>query len=293
MNTQSLKLFWSLLAFLMVSFSPCLAASHKHISVEKEEDHFKVETRSWVLRSWATKGQTRRYARGIEAVQENLNRILGLNSKIGKKAGIKILRSKSAFLSYVKKDLGEVQFIGGYFSSEKNEIVTWNQSTDQTLSILGHELTHWLIRQVIGHPQIWLDEGFAEYIGFSKIRWGKLKEAARDENALRMIFNASQSKVLIPLSRLISLNAYLEGHLRKLQYAQSWGLVYFLLHGHGGVYQERFLNYVRALKKDSHTPLERFISLDEVEPVWVKELKMMEMKNGRRSLVPEFQSDEE
>ncbi len=274
-----------LIMFLMVSFS--FAGKQEHFTLQKEADYFKVETKAWVLESWASKTQTRHYAKGISTVYENLYRILDLNAESSNPVKIKILENKNAFWKYVKKDRGEIQFIGGFFSEEKNEIVVWHQSLKHTLPILAHELTHAVIYQVMKHPPLWFNEGFAEYIGLSQIRWGKFKKVSLDESYMKLILESDRAGTLIPLSKLISLESYLDGHMRKLQYAQAWGLIYFLFHGSGEKERISFFNYIQALKTKQGVSLERFISLDFLEEVWLKELKSL-AKKKKRSNIPDL-----
>ncbi len=274
-----------LIMFLMVSFS--FAQKKEHFKPKKEGDHFKVETKAWVLESWASKTQTRHYAKGISTVYTNICRILALDAEGSSSIKIKILKNKNAFWNTVRKDFGEIQFIGGFFSHEKNEVIVWNQSIEHTLPILAHELTHAVIYRVMKHPPLWFNEGFAEYIGLSRIHWGKLKQASLDEGYMKLILEADRIGTLIPLSRLVSLQSYLDGHMRKLQYAESWGLVYFLFHGSDEKYQTSFLNYIRALKKKENLPLEQFIQLNSIEEIWWKELKDLN-HNKKRSKIPDF-----
>jgi tetratricopeptide (TPR) repeat protein len=104
---------------------------------------------------------------------------------------------------------------------------------EQAYSITYHEYAHLLISNAIQGLPLWLQEGLAEYYGTLEIT----------EDGLRAVLGrpVAEGKFsllggrLLPMSELLAAGhdskLYNVGDDRGLFYAQSWGLVHYLLHG--------------------------------------------------------------
>jgi hypothetical protein len=282
------------------------------IDIQREGDYFVVTTPTWILKSWISRSQTLACAKRIETVRENLavifkdrlsenlvphkNTIHPLFEQSEKTPlQILILKNQGSFSKYTKENLGKVHYGGGYWSSGKNEVVILDhQNVEETLKVLSHELTHYFIHRSFPQIPLWLNEGLSEYISASPMRWGKFKEAYPHEIHLDQIVKAFEADALIPIYRLISYCSYLGGHQLKLQYAESWGLVYFFFHGLKGKYALRFMDYLESLKRNPQTQLDDFFDLGEIEAVWVRELRKIKVGKVKvRSEMNLFQSEEE
>ena len=99
--------------------------------------------------------------------------------------------------------------------------------------LLAHEYVHILLRAAVPEPPAWLDEGVAEFWSTAKIENG----AAKVGEARRDYVDTLRSRDWIPLRELLKIERgrYPTNSRRlRLQYAQSWALVHFLLLGPRG-----------------------------------------------------------
>lgn len=253
----------------------CAATSFGKVkfNIEKEADHYVIRTRDWTLTSWSTRSRTLDYAEQIEIVRTNVESILQAKIPLNAPLQMRVFKDRKSLLNFSKKDFGEVIYMGGYYSSEKNEVVMYEHGNmEGMLALLSHELTHYFTLKIYKSLPLWVNEGFADYIGFSRVRWGKTKGSEPNAAYLKGIRSASDAGTLVPLRTLIGSSQYLEGHQRDLQYAEFWGLVYFFLEGAKGQHRPLFLKYMAELKKTPQPSLDKFIKLTEVEKVWVQEL---------------------
>ena len=251
--------------------------------VQKEADHYRIQTKDWVLFSWASRSRTLDVAEQIEVVRTNVENILQVKIPLKTRLELRIFKDRESFLNFSKKDLGEVFYMGGYCSPERNEVVTYDHgSIQELLTILSHELTHYFTLKIYKSLPLWVNEGFADFVGFSRVRWGKIKGSEPSAAYLKGIRFAADAQTLIPLRELIQSSLYLQGHERDLQYAQFWGLVYFFLEGAKQKYRPAFLQYMSELRNHEQTSLEKFIKLEDIEMIWVEELSRVKTTDLRK-----------
>lgn len=272
------------LAFLIIlTFSQPYLFCDKVLqrSIQKEADHFLVRGDRWILKSWASRSHTLEYVKRIKAVEDHLIGHFQLEQGKGNPLPIYILKDEQSFLNHAQgEDLIEVQFMGGYYSPGRNEVATWEKrDIEDTLKILTHELTHPFLNNTYGSPPMWFSEGFCDYIASGIFAWGKWKEEDPNSGYVEKVLRAARAGALYPLRDLVSQSQYLQGQARPLQYAESWALVYFLLHGSKGKYAPRFYQYLAELRKNPKTPMEKFIDLDEISKLWINELEVIQKKS--------------
>lgn len=248
--------------------------------LEKVEDYLRGETDTWILKSWAPRSRTLSYFETLNDIEKCLTGIFQFNIRPKTKLQILILKDKKAYFEYAKKNFGKVLYEGGYYNPELGILFTWDYDMPQdTEKILKHEMTHYFLHQSYEHVPFWLDEGMAEYISASEVRWGKLKGGYPREDYLKIINQAARSGSLIPLGRLITQEDYLAGHDRTLQYAECWGLVYFFLHDSKKEYSARFFEYLAQLKKNPKIKVWEFFDFNRINQIWLDEL--MKIKVGK------------
>jgi len=146
---------------------------------------------------------------------------------------------------------------GGMFFSRGGDsgLATWvaGQDPDSLWRTLQHEAFHQFAHQYIGPTlPLWANEGLAEYFGDALLVNGKLKLGIVNQRRLRFVRAAIDAGTSMPLSDLINItspqwHANMSDPTRsQLQYAQSWSLVYFLVHGDPR-YRSAFETYLNAL----------------------------------------------
>ena len=96
--------------------------------------------------------------------------------------------------------------------------------------IVYHEYAHSILHRNLHWIPVWLDEGMADYYGFTRFEGSKIYVGAPSER-YRMLSAAP----LIPIETLISVDRsspyYHNEDKVYLFYAESWGLVHFLIFG--------------------------------------------------------------
>lgn len=246
----------------------------------KKGDYFEVKTDHWLLQSWASRSRTLDVAKQIHVIRTEFNHIFRTGPMQMPILKVLVMKNEPDFLKYSKGEFGEVFYRGGYWSVDRCEIVTWDHhDLRDTLKIISHELTHYFTHQIFKKTPLWLNEGLAEYMASSVVRWGKLKGGYLNEDHQKRVIDAADAHILIPLEQLIRLEKYLDGHLLYLQYSEVWGLVHFLFHGERGKYHSRFIKYLMALKQNPDVQLQDFVPLEKIEKTWIKDIK--HLKGGR------------
>ena len=137
------------------------------------------------------------------------------------------------------------------------------QSNEALLSIMLHEATHAYLDRYLARPGVvfprWLDEGFADYVGNSRIRkgqlipgkkratelyrapWGAVRGRSQSRFTVDEVRKAMQGDKALTIEELISTDVVeFYGERRPLFYAMSWLLVHFLRHGGEDWAEERF-----------------------------------------------------
>jgi len=172
--------------------------------------------------------------------------------------------SKERFHIRVYKEKEEFQKLVGYekvigaFLPNKYLLCSYlgENSKDRLFRVLRHEGFHQFMYTHIyrGSPP-WIDEGLAEYFEHSMDEWGNFSPETLPERNINVLRRAIKNNTLIPLIELLSMNRVKWNRqlsnkiLANNQYAQSWSVVYFLLHGDDGRNRNYFDRYLKALMK--------------------------------------------
>ncbi len=115
-----------------------------------------------------------------------------------------------------------------------------------TSSVLLHEGTHQFVDMVCGpQPPIWINEGLATYYESWKFKGRELTKQVNN-NRLNMIRQMIHTDRYVRLTDFINI---IQADYKLPQYAQGWSLVYFLIHGKEGRYEQGFRDYFEHMKK--------------------------------------------
>jgi tetratricopeptide (TPR) repeat protein len=118
----------------------------------------------------------------------------------------------------------------------------WNEGAHE---IVYHEYTHSILHRNLHWLPLWLDEGMADFYGFTRFEGNKIYVGAPPDR-YRMMAN----QTMIPIETLISVDQsspyyHQEDKVYRF-YAESWALVHFLMFG-PGMENGRRLNQFSAL----------------------------------------------
>jgi TonB family protein len=136
-------------------------------------------------------------------------------------------------------------------------------SSEALLGVMLHEATHAYIDRYVARPGTtfprWLDEGFSEYVGNSKITkgqlvpgktrrtefyrtpWVQIRATSRARDSVYEVRDAMKAGRALSVDELVgaSLDEFY-GEKRDLYYPMSWLLVHFLRHGERGWAENAF-----------------------------------------------------
>jgi uncharacterized protein len=121
------------------------------------------------------------------------------------------------------------------------------QSDDE--STVLHEYMHSLVERHFDTVPLWLNEGFADFYGNSSVE----SERVLVGRASRANLGVLREAPLLPLETLLGVNAssphYNEQSRATIFYAQSWGLVHYLVLGEKGIHRPLLQAYLLQLAR--------------------------------------------
>lgn len=212
------------------------------------------------------------YSELLEAYYDLQDERIGIHPPVAlarKKMAVNIFKSNADFHKYGSEDNPAVL---GYFSSSAQSLNFYHEYSEpeQTTWVALHECTHLLTYLVDPQyiPQIWVNEGVADYFGSSKVYRGKngklviqpgqlqtdriltVQQALKDEkNAAPSTKDAKKRSDLAgrPFTKLEDLFMIKREDFDGFQYAHAWSFVYFLNTAQNGKYQKAFNKFFKGL----------------------------------------------
>lgn len=172
---------------------------------------------------------------------------------------VKILDSKAAYIDYVSTTtaisapVSSFLFIQ-YKDASKSELIGYCKDNSEFEDTLSHYSFIQFFRNFITNPPLWIEKGFAVYFGKSFYSSSKnaivYKENLTWLNTLKSFLD-SDPPSLIDLNTLFAMSN--EDVLKNsdLFYAQSWGLVKFLIENQQAVYNRVVWDSINKLRPDA------------------------------------------
>lgn len=144
-----------------------------------------------------------------------------------------IYPDRTSYLKYATKSGGaNMATSGGFYSSAKNEAVTYQYANDEnTFATARHEGLHVILQGILGNSPNWLNEGLAEYFERMTMKsqyqlvdldYGWLQKSAQ---SLNNGYPAKLSDYLLLQDKEWRAN----NNNDNVHYALGWSFVYFLL----------------------------------------------------------------
>jgi hypothetical protein len=131
---------------------------------------------------------------------------------------------------------------GGYYDGGLRTVVTYRYNN--SMQLYFHELVHAMMGEQFGDHHfsrytrrnwpIWFDEGIAEYLGSFELVGGEIRIPAANKGKLAYLGNALATGDFIDLPHLLEAPVErFSGASMNIYYAESWGLLDYLLHAPG------------------------------------------------------------
>lgn len=172
-----------------------------------------------------------------------------------------LVRTREDYIKLMGQFGFDASASGGVFFVRQNisGLATWieDKPKDFTLETLQHEGFHQFAAKYIGRSlPLWTNEGLAVYFEVAKLDKKRLKIGELCMKNLGAVKKAYDEDDLIPFADLLNIssdqwhNNMRSGHpWGHLQYAQSWSVAYFLIHGDKGKYTRAFERYLYMLSR--------------------------------------------
>ncbi|MEM6459808.1 MAG: DUF1570 domain-containing protein [Planctomycetota bacterium] len=170
-----------------------------------------------------------------------------------------LFRTRDQYLDFLEAHDVAAHGSGGVFfvTHDLRGLATWTDGHPrrQTFRTLQHEGFHQFAWHHLG-PQLphWVNEGLAQYFEDAVPTASGLTLGLADAGRVARVRGAITRRETLPLAAIAgSGRAEWLAALRydperaTLLYAQSWSLVYFLIHGEGGRYRPAFEDYLQHL----------------------------------------------
>lgn len=136
-----------------------------------------------------------------------------------------------------------------------------------TYHVVYHEYIHSLLHANFHWLPGWLDEGLAEFYGYTRFEKDRMFVGAPPRMAAKVEF--LQEKNTIPLAKFIRSRIFSRDEQQtQLSYMQAWGLTHFLTFGEGmqnGQLLKRFFNELQRGIDQEKAFIEAFGALDDVQ----------------------------
>ena len=173
-----------------------------------------------------------------------------------------VFTDRDAYETYarlLKVKIGEMTY-GYYASTEQKALVFRNPSNPGTMEMMLHESSHMLFTRAAlrlseweegGRLSAWFYEGLAEYFEGAYFENGALVTDRPHSGDLKRAQDAFISNSAMGLAELAGAaaltdlcnSAALNTPRINLAYAESWALVYYLIHGEDGKYRKDFFRF--------------------------------------------------
>lgn len=202
-------------------------------------------------------------AAGMDAFFDLYNSFFHFDtSKLPTKLKVRIFKDKAGFDAYLTKIISQTadSFVYLQYSNpEKSELVGFMQEEKAFQTSLIHHGSIQFLKTFIANPPLWLQKGIAVYFEASSydvekgiavykknLNWvDTFKKLLAEEST------SSGSSQLFPLSTLLSIDVATANTKIDAFYAQSWGLVSFLIESDKKEYNRILWDSISSLKPEA------------------------------------------
>ncbi len=219
----------SLFLFLVCLLLPASLSSADHF-----DNWIEVRAPNFIVLSNAGEREARRIASQFEQIREVFHSAFpGLSADLGKPVFIFALKNEDSLKSLLPdfwETKGHSHPAGLYLSREECDLIVVRTDTqgENPYEIIYHEYTHALLRLNFRDLPVWMNEGFAEYVGNTIIGDKQVQMGQAPSSHLEIL----RSNKFIPLETLFQVDQdspyYNEQNRTSVFYAESWAVVHYL-----------------------------------------------------------------
>lgn len=230
------------------------------LAVAVRADLVSYNSRSYVIQSDLPADEVRLYAAHMDKVfAEYQARFSSFRSKRSGPMPLFLFRTQQGYMTYLASHNIDATNSGGMFFVRANGqgLATFVEGStrEASYSVLQHEGFHQFAYNYIGGDlPIWANEGLAQYFEDGIIVKNAMKLGIANKQRIDRVRHALETGKAIDFDRLLAISgeewsATLARDPAKavLLYAQSWSVVYFLVHGDNGKYRQAFERYLKLV----------------------------------------------
>jgi tetratricopeptide (TPR) repeat protein len=198
-------------------------------------------------------------ARSLDAYAELFEEYLHFDrSALPAKLKVKIFASREAYTGYLEETIGTPRdsFVFLQYSDPaQSELAGYETGSGFESSLVHHAFIQYL-KSFIPYPPLWLQKGMAIYLEKSTYSPEEQRAVYRENlDWLKSLKTyVSMDSELIPISILLTMDVESANRQIESFYAQSWGLVYFLLNSPAKEYNRIIWDALSALEKSASRP---------------------------------------
>lgn len=259
--------FFSVLCLVFVGFlqpAPAAAQPVTH-SEARERSAFQLtvyRSHHYLIHTNLSREETVPFGRHMDAVFEQYQRrFTGFLPHDLEAMPLYLLRTREDYIRFMAEhDIDATNSGGLYFvTHDLRGLATWAESDNraQTFRVLQHEGFHQFAWKFIGpNLPVWLNEGLAQYFEDAVLVDGRMSTGLASRGRITRMRDAIRGGEARQLRALHAVSG--EAWNRALRqrpddaallYAQSWSVVYYLIHGDGGAHQPQLVEYLKLLSQ--------------------------------------------
>jgi tetratricopeptide (TPR) repeat protein len=252
------KRFTVVLAIFLYSLA-ALPASHSALA---KDTWVSVRSKNFFLVGNAGEKEVRQVATRLEQFREVFSRLFPRTTFTSPiPTTVVVFKSDSSYKPFKPVVDGKTVAVSGYFQPgrEVNYItLTTEKREENPYAVIFHEYVHLLVNNTLGRTSIptWFNEGLAEYYSTFDIEDDQEIHLGKLISSHILLLRNSQ---LIPLDKLFAIDYHSldrnKHDARGLFYAQSWGLIHYLIRGNEGKRARQLGIFLDQLRQN--TPAEK------------------------------------
>jgi len=245
-------------------------------------------SRQYTIHTDLPKDEVREFGRHMDAIfVEFQRRFDGFRSRHHGRMPLYLFSTQQGYIDFLANlDIDATNSGGMFFiRPEASGLATWteDQATSRVYRVLQHEGFHQFAWTYIGQDlPVWINEGLAQYFEDAIFTGRRMRTGLADARRIALVRDAIETGRAVDLDQIVEMsgsdwsNTLAANPQRSsLLYAQSWSLVYYLIHGRDGRFRSAFQQYlvmVNGGQRSRRAMREAFgvDSLAGIEQLWAE-----------------------
>ncbi len=246
------------------------------------QDLQQFRSKSYLIHTNLTREEVRDFGKHMDTVfAQYEDRFRDFHPRGSAQMPLYLLRTEDEYLRFMQTRDIDAKNTGGmfFFSPESQGLATWVQgrSRSQTCQVLQHEGFHQFAFNHLGRElPTWINEGLAQYFEDAIIVGNKMNTGLANERRVSQVRHALETDTGIDFEVLVETTGdqwadtlRTQPYRASLLYAQSWSIVFYLIHGEGEKHQPAFARYLQKVSagRDSTSAMQEAFGTDDLTPL--------------------------